>query len=155
MLENSSSQQCYFRSWLPTRRSAHVDAFPFFATVDDTGGHSRITEHDASPNEEPWRLKYGERSKPRRLNPSSTSPPIGEWCAPCSPLFLGETMPSNKSQRKLASIAVAAECCDVSTKTIRRYIAAGRITGYRVGPRLIKIDIAELDRLLRPVGGAA
>ncbi|NMN93903.1 helix-turn-helix transcriptional regulator [Antrihabitans stalactiti] len=64
-------------------------------------------------------------------------------------------MPMNKSARRLASIAVAAECCDVSTKTIRRYIAAGRITGYRIGPRLLKVDLEELDQLLRPVGGAA
>lgn len=64
-------------------------------------------------------------------------------------------MPKNNFQRRLASIAVAAEHCDVSTKTIRRYIAAGRITGYRVGPKLLKVDLNELDDLLRPVGGAA
>nr|WP_068274778.1 helix-turn-helix domain-containing protein [Aldersonia kunmingensis] len=64
-------------------------------------------------------------------------------------------MPRNKSQRRLASVTIAADYADVSTKTIRRYIASGRLTGYRVGPRLIKIDLNDLDRIMQPVGGAA
>ena len=49
----------------------------------------------------------------------------------------------------------AGERCDVDPRTIRRWISEGRLTAYRVGPRLIKIDVAELDKLVRPVGGAA
>jgi excisionase family DNA binding protein len=52
------------------------------------------------------------------------------------------------------SIAVAADEFDVHTCTIRRWIAAGRITAYRVGPRLIKVDLNELDAILQPIGGA-
>ncbi|WP_425394556.1 helix-turn-helix domain-containing protein [Aldersonia kunmingensis] len=52
-------------------------------------------------------------------------------------------------------MTIAADYADVSTKTIRRYIASGRLTGYRVGPRLIKIDLNDLDRIMQPVGGAA
>ena len=63
-------------------------------------------------------------------------------------------MPSNKTQRRLVSIAVAADEFDVHTCTIRRWIAAGRITAYRVGPRLIKVDLNELDAILQPIGGA-
>lgn len=55
------------------------------------------------------------------------------------------------TQRRIASINAAAEYAGVSTKTIRRYVAAGRLTGYRIGPRLIKINLAEVDALLRPV----
>jgi len=54
-------------------------------------------------------------------------------------------------KRSLVTIAAAAEYASVAPKTIRRYIAAGRITGYRMGPRLIRVDLAELDRLLRPI----
>lgn len=64
-------------------------------------------------------------------------------------------MPKNKSQLRLASIPVAAETADVSTKTIRRYIAAGRIHAYRVGPKLIKVDLDELLASFQPVGGGA
>ena len=59
------------------------------------------------------------------------------------------------SQKRLASIAVAAEHADVHPRTIRRYIASGRLQGYRVGPRLLKVDLADVDALLTPVGGAA
>jgi excisionase family DNA binding protein len=62
-------------------------------------------------------------------------------------------MPANKSQRRLTSIAVAADEYGVCTKTIRRWIAAGRITGYRVGPRLIRVDLDEVAAILRPIGG--
>jgi excisionase family DNA binding protein len=61
---------------------------------------------------------------------------------------------SNKSQRRLSSIAVAAAEYDVSTRTIRRWIAGGRLRGYRVGPRLIKVDLSDVDAILRPIGGA-
>jgi excisionase family DNA binding protein len=53
--------------------------------------------------------------------------------------------------RRLASIAAAADYADISVRTIRRYIAEGRLTGYRVGPRLVKVDLADLDKLARPI----
>jgi hypothetical protein len=46
-----------------------------------------------------------------------------------------------------ASVGYAGGC----EKTIRNWIAAGRLTGYRVGPKLIQVDLDELDRLIRPV----
>lgn len=45
-----------------------------------------------------------------------------------------------------------------SERTLRRMIAAGRVTGYRAGPRLIRVDLNELDAVLRSIptaGGAA
>jgi excisionase family DNA binding protein len=54
-------------------------------------------------------------------------------------------------RRRFASIADAAAYADVSPRTIRRYIAAGRLTGYRVGPRLVKVDLADLDAIMRPI----
>jgi excisionase family DNA binding protein len=62
-------------------------------------------------------------------------------------------VPKNKSQLRLASIPFAAESADVHPRTIRRYIASGRLTGYRIGPRLIKVDLDELEASFEPVGG--
>lgn len=56
--------------------------------------------------------------------------------------------------RRLAGLTVAAESADVSVRTMRRWIAEGRLTGYRIGPRLIKVDLAELDALARPIPAA-
>ncbi len=56
-----------------------------------------------------------------------------------------------KGTRQLVSLSAAAAYADVSTRTLRRYIAQGRLTGYRVGPRLVKVDLSELDQLARPI----
>jgi excisionase family DNA binding protein len=48
-------------------------------------------------------------------------------------------------------LAAAAAYADVSTRTLRRYISHGRLTGYRVGPRLIKVDLNEVDAIVRPI----
>lgn len=53
--------------------------------------------------------------------------------------------------RRLVSLAEAADYAGVAPRTIRRYIAAGRVTGHRLGPRLIRVDLNELDALLRPI----
>lgn len=53
-------------------------------------------------------------------------------------------------RRHLASINQAAEYAAVSTKTIRRRIADGTLTGYRFG-RVIRIDLDELDDAIRPI----
>jgi len=56
-----------------------------------------------------------------------------------------------KAKRRLAGITEAAEYADLSDRTIRRYVATGRLIGYRVGPRLVKIDLDQLDAIIRPV----
>ena len=59
--------------------------------------------------------------------------------------------------RKLVTMAAAAEHAAVSVKTIRRRVAAGDLTGYRMGSRLIRVDLHELDAIMRPMptaGGA-
>jgi excisionase family DNA binding protein len=55
--------------------------------------------------------------------------------------------------RELVSTLVAAKRYGISEKSIRRYIAQGLITGYRVGQRrLIRVDLVEADaRLLTPI----
>ena len=51
---------------------------------------------------------------------------------------------------ELLTIAEAAKTLKVSTVTIHRWLKQGRLTAYRVGPRAIRIDRAELSRLLTP-----
>ena len=64
-------------------------------------------------------------------------------------------MPSRRKPRRLAGTTQAAEYAGLCTRTIYRYIADGRLTGYRVGPKLIKIDLDELDAITKPIAAAA
>lgn len=51
-------------------------------------------------------------------------------------------------------MAEAADLVSVSPRTIRRYIAAGRLTAYRVGPRIIRLDADQVERELLEKFGA-
>ena len=55
------------------------------------------------------------------------------------------------SARRLASIADAADYYSCSPKTIRRRIADGSLTAYRLGPKIIRVDLNELDDQLKPI----
>jgi len=55
----------------------------------------------------------------------------------------------------LIGLQEAADRCGVCYKTIRRYIAQGRLDAVRVGPRALRVDAAAVEALKRPVGGAA
>jgi excisionase family DNA binding protein len=46
---------------------------------------------------------------------------------------------------KMVSIAAAADHYGVSRQTVRRWIASGKITAYRVDPRLIRVDLEEIE----------
>ena len=59
---------------------------------------------------------------------------------------------------RYVSLALGAETLGVSERTIRRMIANGLIKGYKIGPRLVRIDLNELEALpaqIPTVGGAA
>lgn len=66
---------------------------------------------------------------------------------------MSDTRPAKRMQ--LTSLADAAETLGCSPKTIRRYIAAGTLTGYRVGPRNLRVDAAEVEALARPIPAAS
>jgi excisionase family DNA binding protein len=54
--------------------------------------------------------------------------------------------------KRLASINGAAAYCGLHPRTIRRRIADGTLTGHRAGPRVIRVDLNEVDeRLLQPI----
>lgn len=58
-------------------------------------------------------------------------------------------MPS--TAHRFVSVTDAAKYVGCCTKTIRRYVAHGLLTGYRVGPRLLRVDLNELDAMLTRV----
>jgi excisionase family DNA binding protein len=51
----------------------------------------------------------------------------------------------------LVTVDQAAEYVGVSSKTVRRWIQQGTLTGYAAGPRLIRVDLEEVNAML--VGG--
>ena len=57
--------------------------------------------------------------------------------------------------RAYVGIPEAATYLDSSTKTVRRLIAAARLPAYRLGNRVLKVKISDLDSVLSPVGGPA
>jgi excisionase family DNA binding protein len=59
-----------------------------------------------------------------------------------------------KPPRRLVGIAAAADYAGLHHQTLRAWIRQGRITGYRFGPKLLKIDLDELDALAAPVAAA-
>lgn len=62
--------------------------------------------------------------------------------------------PPTRTSRTYESVQQGADRVGVTPRTIRRWIAAGRLTGYRMGPRLIRIDADELDALMTPIASA-
>ncbi|WP_445169911.1 excisionase family DNA-binding protein [Mycolicibacterium sp. Dal123E01] len=60
-------------------------------------------------------------------------------------------LPSQR--RRYVTQAEAAEYLGVTTRTIRQMIADGRLTGYRLNPRFIRIDLNEIDAAMTPTGG--
>jgi excisionase family DNA binding protein len=49
------------------------------------------------------------------------------------------------------SVAEAARRAGVHPRTMRRWVSEGTITGYRIGPRLLRVSTADVDKLLAPV----
>ena len=65
-------------------------------------------------------------------------------------------MSTTTISRRWLSQAEAAEYLGVTDRTIRNYISRGVLAGNRVrGSRLVRIDRAELDALMRPIPTAS
>lgn len=56
-----------------------------------------------------------------------------------------------KNMPRYIALADAAAVLDVDVSTLRRYIAAGRLPAYRVGARAIRLKLADVERLARPI----
>lgn len=53
--------------------------------------------------------------------------------------------------RRFASLEDGANYLDLSPRTLRRMIASGDLTGYRIGTRVLRVDLDELETMLRPI----
>jgi excisionase family DNA binding protein len=49
------------------------------------------------------------------------------------------------------SLGDVAQELGVNVRTVRRYIASGQLAAYRVGPRLLRVDRADLDAFVRRI----
>lgn len=58
---------------------------------------------------------------------------------------------SNSATPCWGPIDAAAERLGCTPKTIRRFIARGELKAYRLGKRTIRVDLNEVDALLRPI----
>ena len=70
-------------------------------------------------------------------------------------ILIMATVSTARPARKLMSVAKAAAYCDVTTRTIYNWISSGKLAAYRTGPVLLRVDQADLDRMIRPVPAAA
>jgi excisionase family DNA binding protein len=64
---------------------------------------------------------------------------------------------SDMSKTSLPETLSVKEACSetgLHHTTIRRRIADGTLTAWRLGPRVIRIERASLRRLMSPIGGA-
>jgi excisionase family DNA binding protein len=60
-------------------------------------------------------------------------------------------MPEAPDAHRYERLETAAERLDVHPRTLRRMIARGEITGYRLGSKTLRVDPAEIDAALRPI----
>ena len=56
-------------------------------------------------------------------------------------------------RRRYVSVQDAAEFLGVTDRTIREMIAKGRLTGYRNGRKLVRLDLNEVDARMEAFGG--
>lgn len=61
------------------------------------------------------------------------------------------TAPMRKGPRRYLTLSDAAEWLSLDEKTLRRWISQGRLTAYRVGPKLIRLDADEIENMIRVV----
>lgn len=58
---------------------------------------------------------------------------------------------STTTRARRVGLKAAAEYADLSVVTMRRRIAAGVLPAYRSGPKLIKVDLDDVDAMLRRI----
>ncbi len=58
---------------------------------------------------------------------------------------------TTKVRREFESLASAAERTGLSIRTLRRRVASGQLAAYGSGPRVIRVDPDDVDRLMVPI----
>lgn len=56
--------------------------------------------------------------------------------------------PTIAQGRRFESLVAAAERTGMSPRTLRRRVAEGKLPAYRSGPRLLRVDAEDVDRLM-------
>ena len=54
-------------------------------------------------------------------------------------------------KQEYESLTGAAARTGMSVRTLRRRIADGSLPAYRTGPRMIRVQSSDVDRLMRPI----
>lgn len=58
------------------------------------------------------------------------------------------------TDRRYVTIQYAGAYLGVTSGGVRKFISEGRLTGYRLGKRAIRVDLREVEELLRPIPAA-
>ncbi|SUA03107.1 DNA binding domain-containing protein [Mycolicibacterium fortuitum] len=61
----------------------------------------------------------------------------------------------NRAARRYAKMREVALYLDISERTVRAMVADGRLTAYKLGERVVRLDLDEVDAAMTPAGGAA
>jgi excisionase family DNA binding protein len=72
----------------------------------------------------------------------------------CAYMFGPSTRPDGREPGRFLTVQEAAQELRMSVSTVWRWIAAGRLTAYRFGPRKIRIRAQDLERVIRPANEA-
>lgn len=99
----------------------------------------------------------------RRFRRAGEPDPEGDWLLMAKtrseitdpPTLRHRSNRTERRSRRYGKISEAAEYLGVTERTIRQMIADGRLTGYRCGTRLVRVDLDEVDAVMQPFGGAA
>lgn len=60
-----------------------------------------------------------------------------------------------RTRREFESLTQAAARTGLSTRTLRRRISAGLLIAYRNGPRTIRLDVEDVDRMMIRIRSAS
>jgi excisionase family DNA binding protein len=61
------------------------------------------------------------------------------------------------SESRYVSLSYAAEILGISERTVRRMIATRVVKGYKIGPRLVRVDLREIEglpKVIISIGGS-
>jgi excisionase family DNA binding protein len=59
----------------------------------------------------------------------------------------------NNSSRKYVTLSEAADYLGVTTRTVRQMVADQRLRAYKLGDRVVRLRLDEIDAAMQPVGG--
>ena len=55
---------------------------------------------------------------------------------------------AKKAARQFLELVDIAEACDVSTRTVRRWIARGDLKAVRLSARVLRVEVTEFERFI-------